>query len=187
VQKSPTRLGLSLTAALAALLLVGCSQQGGESGGGGSAGGGSQEAGDHAGDHGDHEGDHAGHGDHSEHGGEHGDHGADAPEDFDAAVAQVSELRDTIVSALEADDAEAAHDPLHDIGHTLEHVERYAGDLDLSEAEQEKVDSAINSLFDAFGSIDEQFHGGEGKSLDEVRDSIDASMETLRQHVSGDE
>ena len=179
MQTSPTRLGFSLAVALTALPLGGCSQQGGEP-----TGGGSQEAGDHAGDH---EGDHAGHGDHSEHDGDHGDHGADAPEDFDAAVAQLSELRDKIVSALEADDAEAAHDPLHDIGHTLEHVEQYAGNLDLSEAEQEKVDSAINSLFDAFGSIDEQFHGGEGKSLDEVRDSIDASMEKLRQHVSGGE
>jgi hypothetical protein len=75
---------------------------------------------------------------------------------------------------------------LHEIGHTLEHVERHAENLDLSEAEQEKVDSAINSLFDAFGSIDEQFHGGEGKSLDEVRESIDTSMKTLQQHVSSD-
>ena len=47
------------------------------------------------------------------------DHAGELPQDFASAVAQVKGLSDAIGSAHAGDDAHAAHDPLHEIGHHL--------------------------------------------------------------------
>jgi len=148
----------------------------------------------------DHDGhDHA-HGDHHDH-----DHGAaksidaeatglssddlvsldspQVPDNYDDAVKQLVALQDTIDDAFKANDPDAAHDPLHDVGHLLEGIEALITEGAYDVEHKEELLAAVNDLFDSYTAVDETFHGKEGKSYDEVSDKIAAAVQTLRDHV----
>jgi hypothetical protein len=107
------------------------------------------------------------------------EHGHDHDLDFGGAIGQIEELAATIGDALAAGDMDTAHDPLHEIAHLLEDLPDLAQHAGLSDADQASVKAAANKLMDAYGAIDEQMHGEEGKSYDSVKDDIAAGLESL--------
>lgn len=125
---------------------------------------------------------------HDDHDHEHGnghdhDHSA-VPKSFAAAVDQLVSLRNAIRDGFAKNDVDAAHGPLHDVGHLLEDLAK------LAESHQPAVDvSAVkkdaDELFDLFGKVDEKLHGDEGATYSEVAEKVDAAVERLRQLASG--
>jgi len=144
-------------------------------------------------DHGDHDHDHAEQdhpeGDQDHDHGDH-DHGDDHDHDFktlDEAVAEISSLRDQIRDGFADNDVDAAHGPLHHVGEVLEATETLLPKLKLSEESQQAAGKAVESLFADFGAVDESLHGEEGKSYDEVSESIDKAIATLKSSAESTE
>ncbi|MEW4528309.1 hypothetical protein [Maioricimonas sp. JC845] len=111
------------------------------------------------------------------------DHGHDheQPETFDAAVAELAELRDKIESALAEDDLKKADGPVHEVGHVLEGLGSLAEKAGLSEEQQATVKDAQKKLFSAFGGLDETIHGKEsGKTWDQVSSDINEAIASLQ-------
>jgi len=116
-----------------------------------------------------HDHDHDGHSDGESH-----------PETYEEAVEQLLSMDQTIRKAFVADDEEAAHGPLHDIGHQLEDVAALAAKAEMTEEQRTAVQQAVDSLFELYGAVDDTMHGREGKSYDEVSSEIDTALETLK-------
>ena len=115
------------------------------------------------------------------------DHDHDAehkhPETLAEAVAQLTEVSATIKTAFAKDDAEAAHGPLHDVGHLLEQFPELIAKSSLDEAGKAEATAAFESLFKSFGDVDAAMHGEDGKKYSDVSDAIDASLKTLADKV----
>lgn len=148
-------------------------------------------------DHGEH--------DHDEHGHDGHDHGAattidaaaaglsaddlvsvdepELPDNLNDAVKQLVELRDKIRDAFKADDADAAHNPLHEVGHLLGGIESLVADGDHDATHKKELDAAVEELFDSYTAVDETFHSDGGKEYNEVEAKIDAAIQTLQDHV----
>ncbi|WP_182868306.1 hypothetical protein [Stieleria mannarensis] len=148
---------------------------------------GDHDHGDH--DHGDHDhGDHD-HGDHEGH--DHGDdHADDHSHDFESlaeALEEIESLRDTIRDEFADGDADAAHGPLHHIGEVLIATENMINAMDDSE-QKTAAAAAVESLLDDFTAVDQGMHGSEeskskGKTYDDVSESIDKAIETLKKEA----
>ncbi|QEF98998.1 hypothetical protein Mal15_30570 [Stieleria maiorica] len=145
---------------------------------------------DHAHDGHDHDehGDHD-HGDHEGH--DHGDtHAEEHSHDFETlaeALEEIESLRDTIRDEFAAGDADAAHDPLHHIGEVLIATENMINAMEDSE-QKTAAAAAVESLLDDFTVVDQGLHGSEeskskGKSYDDVSESIDKAIETLKKEA----
>ena len=119
----------------------------------------------------------AAHSDEHEH---HDDHGHAHPETLADAVHELTELRNTVRDAFAKEDTEAAHGPLHDVGHLLEDAESLAQKAGLTEETLTSVKASIETLFDAFGAVDKTMHGQEGSKYSEVSDKIDAAIKVLQ-------
>ncbi len=113
------------------------------------------------------------------------DHGHDHPETLAEAVTELQSTCATIKTAFEKGDAEAAHGPLHDIGHLLEQFPDLIAKSTLDEAGKEEVAKAVESLYESFSAVDEGMHGGEGKKYSDVAATIDASLQTLAEKTKG--
>lgn len=107
------------------------------------------------------------------------DHGHEHPETLAAAVAELEGICATIKAAYAKDDSEAAHGPLHDVGHLLEQVPALIEKSSLDVAGKEEAKKATESLFQAFGDVDKGMHGEDGKKYSEVSDTVDAALKTL--------
>ena len=128
-------------------------------------------------DHDSHEGhDHAGHDheghDHDGHDHEGHDHAAHGHETVDAAAAGLS--TDALVHLEKADAPKTL-----DIGTLLEQTEVLAKESDLGEEKKKQALAAIDTLFDAFGSVDAKLHGEEGADFDEVSSDIEDAIKVL--------
>jgi len=130
------------------------------------------EAGEHAHDHAGHN--HAGH-EHGDH--EHGAHG-DTSKTYAEAVEKVEAARDAIRDSLAAGEKDKADAALHEVGHVLERIPELAKES-LPEAEQADVKKDVEEIFDLFGKLDEQIHGGAEITYDTFADKIDAVVERL--------
>ena len=119
--------------------------------------------------------DHEGH-DHDEH--EHAD-------TFGGAIAELEELAGTISSSMAKGDGDAAHNPLHEVGHVLEALPELAKKDGLSEEDQASVKGAVATLMDAYGEVDAIMHGEEGKSWDDVKEGIGEAVKTLTSFEHG--
>jgi hypothetical protein len=107
----------------------------------------------------------------------------DLPDNYDDAVNQLVKLRDVIRDAFHSDDAEAAHNPLHEIGYLLEKIESIVA-KDNHDAEHKKVlTAAVDELFDSYTLVDETFHSDSGKEYSEVESKIDSAVKTLQDHI----
>lgn len=95
------------------------------------------------------------------------------------AVKELEGICATIKAAFAKDDAEAAHEPLHEVGHVLEPIAKLADKSTLDDAGKEEVKKAASSLWDAFEQVDLGMHGDGGKKYSEVADAIDASLKVL--------
>jgi len=109
---------------------------------------------------------------------DHGDEHEHA-DNYDDAVAELQELTEEIRAGFEKDDADAAHGPLHEVGHVLEIIDGFVKGSDLSDADKKSVRGAVDSLFDSFGAVDDKQHGLEGKDFKDVSDQIDTSIKVL--------
>lgn len=115
-----------------------------------------------------------------EHGHDH-DH-ADVSMTFQDAVAELTAMRDQISNAIENDDPELAHNPLHEVSEILEAIPELAADTDLPESEWQQVKAETERLFDAFSKIDSAFHkqGSDKKAVyEEVKASINEGVANL--------
>ena len=113
---------------------------------------------------------HAGHG--------HGD-GHAHPESFSEAAEQLVTMKNKIRDALTEGDADAAHGPLHNVGHLLEDLAMLAKKEDLSAEQMTAVEEAKETLFDAFALIDDTYHGKEGATYEEKAEEIQAAMKVV--------
>lgn len=104
---------------------------------------------------------------------------APTPESFDAGVDQLVSLRDTVAKGFADEDIDSIHGELHSVGNLLESVETLVQSSELTDNQKKEAAAAIEKLFDAYGSVDEKLHGGEGKDYAEVKDEIDMAIETL--------
>lgn len=109
-----------------------------------------------------------------EHGHEHG------PESLQDALKELTSLRDTMRDAFAANNQDAAHDPLHEVGHVLEAFPELARKEKVSAENQAAIESAVNTLMDAFGAVDKTMHGQEGSTYSEESEKIDAAMSALK-------
>ena len=118
-------------------------------------------------------------GDSDEHG-EHGEHEGGHPETFAEAFAQLSEIQSTVSGAFEKEDMEAAHGPLHEVGHLLEDLSSFAAKSELGDEEKKTIETNIETLFDAFGAVDKKMHDDStGKDYSEVSDEIDTAIKAI--------
>ncbi|WP_286762802.1 MULTISPECIES: hypothetical protein [Rhodopirellula] len=153
----------------------------------------SHEGHDHAGhDHEGHGHDHEGH-DHAVHGHETVDAAAaglstdalvhlekaDAPKTLADAIKKLTSMQSTIAGGFADDDVDSIHNELHDIGTLLEQTEVLAKESDLGEEKKKQALAAIDTLFDAFGSVDAKLHGEEGADFDEVSSDIEDAIKVL--------
>ena len=116
----------------------------------------------------------------------HADHDDDHDHDFEnlgEAVAEIDELSTEITTAFTSGKPESAHDALHHIAEVLEATETTISKSSMSEDLKAESLKAVENLFDSFTTVDETMHGdGEsdpGKSFDEVKGSIEASLTVL--------
>lgn len=108
-------------------------------------------------------------------------------ETYPEAVAELEEMNKTIASAFANNDVAAAHDPLHEVGHVLDGLPGLAKKQELGDEAVAAISAAVETLFNAFGKVDEQFHGGEGATYDEVKADVDSSMDVLRKYLPAPE
>ena len=108
---------------------------------------------------------------------------AELPDNLGDAVKQLVQLRDTIRDAFEADDAEAAHIPLHEVGHLLGGIEKLVEKSDEDAEHKKEMAGAVEALFDSYTAVDETFHSDGGKQYSEVSSSIDDAVKTLQEHA----
>ncbi len=101
------------------------------------------------------------------------------PETFADALAILTQQQTAISEAFAAGDPEAAHEPLHEVGHTLELLPELAKSAGVDEEAQAAISSATEELFTAFGGLDEVLHGGEEIGYDDVKDQITSAMAAL--------
>ena len=109
--------------------------------------------------------------DHEEH-----DHG---PESLKDALAEATSLRDTIRDSFAKNDQDAAHGPLHDVGAILEAIPELAKKEKVSTENQAVIETAVNTLMDAFGNVDKTMHGQEGSTYAEESATIDTTLTAL--------
>jgi len=104
---------------------------------------------------------------------------APSPESFDAGVKQLVSLRDQVAKGFADEDIDSIHGELHSVGNLLESIETLAQSSEMADEQKKEASAAIEKLFDAYGSVDEKLHGGQGKDYAEVKDEIDAAISTL--------
>ena len=101
-------------------------------------------------------------------------------ESFGEAFGALKELNETVSTAFADNDSEAAHGPLHDVGHLLESISGFAAKSDLDEAAKETIESNIDTLMSSFGAVDALMHGDDkGKEYSEVSADIDEAIAAI--------
>ncbi|TWU45788.1 hypothetical protein Q31b_09640 [Novipirellula aureliae] len=106
---------------------------------------------------------------------------SEMPNRLPDAVLMLETMRDNIRDGLVNDDIDAAHGPLHEVGHLLEHLQKQVENSDLDENQKTAANEAIEQLFDSFGSIDGLIHDDEPVDYSVHSDKIDSAISTLSQ------
>ncbi len=124
------------------------------------------------------------HADHDHHGHDHGKHGVeDHPETYAEAVAELESLHAAIRDAFTKKDKDAAHDPLHHVGHLLEDIAGLAEKASLSTEQSTAVKKAKEELFDGYTKIDGMFHGEKEVRYEDLAKELDAALVVLQSAV----
>ena len=121
---------------------------------------------------------------------DHGSEGHHHAETFAEAFAEVNELHNTVATAFGANDSEAAHGPLHDVGDVLDELAELADESDMSDEAKKTIDANIAVLFEAFGAVDKKMHDSEGgkdfsEVSTEITEAIAAIKEAAGEHAEG--
>ena len=117
-----------------------------------------------------------------DHGHDHHHDHSDRPKSLRAAIEELRKLGDELRVAMEKDDADAAHEPLHHVGKLLKTVPDLAADTDLPETDWEVIKTEADRLFKAFGEVDLAFHKKDGDkqaAYDSVKSTIDDGLAAL--------
>lgn len=104
--------------------------------------------------------------------------------DFVAAVTEIKKLNDSIQKAFVEGDLKKADPPVHEIGHVLESIHSLVEQTSLSTTDQNSVEIAVDSLFEAFAEIDEKIHGGKGASYADVEAKIKPAIAVLTEKAN---
>lgn len=115
-----------------------------------------------------------------EHAHAHEGHGH-GPESLADALNELTTMRNSIRDAFAKNDQDAAHDPLHEVGHVLEAIPELAKKENAAAENQAAIEKSVNDLMDAFGRVDKTMHGQEGSTYSEESATIDAALEALSQ------
>ncbi|MFO0940796.1 MAG: hypothetical protein U0930_08510 [Pirellulales bacterium] len=118
---------------------------------------------------------------------DHGhDHGHDHKhvETLPAFLTELTEAYTAIKTAMEKNDSEAAHGPLHTVADLLD-LEKgdIAGLLKKSSLDDDtkgKIKTALTKIFDEFYKLDNQFHGGPKVEWADLDKNIVPAMEELK-------
>lgn len=103
------------------------------------------------------------------------------PNTYSEAVAELLVTHKAIADALATDDADAAHGPLHNVGHLLEVIEELVKNSDTDDTTQKQLNAAIEQLFASYGDVDEKMHDeSEGKDYSDVAEQIENAIYTLK-------
>lgn len=116
----------------------------------------------------------------SEH--EHDHEHAERPESLRVAIIELIEVRDQIRTAMDSNDTESAHDPLHKAGELLEVMPELAADTDLTESEWNEIKEEVDRLFDVFDEVDSAFHEEDSDRLaayEGAKSAIDEGIAVL--------
>jgi hypothetical protein len=108
------------------------------------------------------------------------------PETFAEALAALVEQQTTIKEAFTSGDMEAAHGPLHEIGHTIDLLPELAEKEGVEGETLEGIKSASKSLFEAFQKLDDVMHGGEEIKYDDVAEEINAALAIVSAKSAGE-
>ena len=115
-----------------------------------------------------------------EHAHDHEGHGH-GPESLSDALNELTTMRNSIRDAFAKNDQDAAHDPLHEVGHVLEAIPELAKKENAAAENRAAIEKSVNDLMDAFGRVDKTMHGQEGSTYSEESATIDAALEALSQ------
>lgn len=99
-----------------------------------------------------------------------------APTTVREALAALTALRNTTRDAFAANDMDAAHDPLHEVGNVLTAIPELAKKENVDPEQQPAIQKAVDTLLDAFGRVDKTMHGQEGSTYAEESATIDAAL-----------
>lgn len=111
-------------------------------------------------------------------------HEDDGPETYAEGLEELTKQHAMIKEAFETDKHDYAHDPLHEVGHILEALPQLAAkDASLTPADTDAIKQAVDQLFEAFGTLDETFHGGEDIVYSEVEEKIQGAISTLKDYA----
>lgn len=103
------------------------------------------------------------------------------------AVKELEGICAAVKAAFDKNDPDAADEPLHDVGHILEEVKELAKSSKLDDAGKAEVETATNSMLDAFGAIHDGMHGGKtGKSYADVGQAIETALKTLSEKAQSE-
>jgi len=128
------------------------------------------------------------HNDHDHHGHDHGEHGDENhPETYAEAIKQLEEMHAAIRDAFAKNDKDAAHDPLHHVGHLLEDIAGLAEKASLGAEQLTAVKKAKEELFDAYTKIDGMFHGEKEVKYEDLAKKLDAALAVLQGAVKKEE
>ena len=98
---------------------------------------------------------------------------------FKEATQELVTLRNKIRDGFAAGDIDAAHGPLHEVGHILEELPQLAEKDGISGEQLGSVKQATEELFDAWGRVDATLHGQEGSTYDEEATAIEDAMNVV--------
>ena len=113
------------------------------------------------------------------------EHSAALPQDLASGIAVLHEHYQAIKEAFEKGDTEKAHEPLHDVGGVLEVLPKLAEAAGLAAADAEKLNQAVDKMFEAYGSIDEALHAGKPADYKAVAGPLDENMAVVTS-IAGD-
>ncbi len=110
---------------------------------------------------------------------DHGHGHANEPTTFKQAVQSLVEQRNVIRDGFASGDIDKAHGPLHEVGHTLEHLVDLAEKEGIKGSDLTAIKQAKETLFDAFDNVDKTLHGGEGSTYEDESETIDTALQTI--------
>lgn len=101
-------------------------------------------------------------------------------ENYADAIRQLTEMHGKMKTAFGKKDIDAAHGPLHDVGHVLELIPALAAKETQDETVLASIRKPVDELFDHYSKVDEKLHGESGVTYEEVSSQIDAALEKLK-------
>lgn len=109
-----------------------------------------------------------------------GDADHDESESLGKVVASLEAEFAKIQDAFAKNDVAAADEPVHEVGHILEHFKELADKASLNDEQKAAVSTATEELFTHFGELDKQIHAGADVEFTDLEPKISAALAALK-------